>query len=944
MYDQVRRDAMVKDKRFGARRRGGQAGQSLIVAVIVLFLLLFLGGIFVALVARNLFNAQRAGNVSSAGGLAEAGLRYLDEQLMTSPEGADWRPVPDGLPVGIQPPAGYVPPDPGDPDYFWIKPYEPATGQGGFTRVIFGGATPTQGNSGGRALVRVTYQPDPRNPTSKYLRLDSVGRVGVINPQDPTTFGNTEALGLRRELVAYKAIGILDYVRSIWNKDNKPVNAALGAPFRVYDRPANGNAGPAEPRAIVSEYVGPIRVNGNLLWYGVNRISLNPDRNDAIEVAGNILLNNETPGNPTLVTAYDARTNAPFNDQSPNVFPSDAPNFSTLEGVVRDAPAGEDLSRLGGDPADYNNRNLRSVARLAPPVIDAETGPGGLTRYRALTRSSAPMAPRWTQANPIPPNRYNYAGAYGWGTGLYIINRDDVQQESRSLAGTYSLRSDWLQPNLSGGRNSYWRGDFQYEPPAVTIELQPRYMRLTQSTYGEQRRRPLFRAPDGDRIPAESIIRYTDGDKPTTDIAAGVSESAKYQGYPEGDYVIFAEGNIRIRGTVGGSDPSRPQPYIRHLTVVSNGTIYIDGSLLRDNLQQGQQGRGLSSIALLARDYVAVNTTQFLNPPDTSFETVGNDLVRKLDATQQQFEFYLTPTPVLPNNVLSTATPLLFLRHTAAFDPTSQAGGAFINLFVNGDDAATNLFNFGPPANQTSHPVPSQTFVNEVFPLNNGPINLNDVGVNNLLTFNYDVSAGSTTAYRATRIGIAPLDVRIEAFIYAQEGSFFIIPGPWFNPDPNDTYANYFSEETLPDGTTRQRLRRAGENPANPDAEVDPHFPFYREPMDVRLTIYGTVAENLPAQIGDQGAWLEKWGWTPRFYGSTGLPNIDGITPPQRDLDQTEHEGVGLLFEFNEQAILPYVPGTMTPIRPDEYGRTLPIVPRLPVAQGLLYSGENPVR
>jgi hypothetical protein len=183
--------------RRGVRPRN--AGQSLVVAVIVLFLLLFVGGIFVALVARNLRGAQRASNVTSSGGFAEAGLRYLDEQLTRSPEGADWRPVPEtntdpAVPETISQQ---------DPDYFWLKRYDPATGEGGFTRVAFGGPTPSQGNLGGRALVRVTYEPDPPAPTgaptgyvpspvSKYLKLESVGRVGSIDPRDPTTFGNTE--------------------------------------------------------------------------------------------------------------------------------------------------------------------------------------------------------------------------------------------------------------------------------------------------------------------------------------------------------------------------------------------------------------------------------------------------------------------------------------------------------------------------------------------------------------------------------------------------------------------------------------------------------------------------------------------------------------------------------------------------------------------------------
>jgi hypothetical protein len=934
------------NKRFGMRRRGGQAGQSLIVAVIVLFLLLFLGGIFVALVARNLFNAQRAGNVSSASGFAEAGLRYLDEQLTTSPEGADWRPVPDSLPAGAPQPPGYAPPDPGDPDYFWIKPYDdnpqsPTYRQGGFTRVTFGGPTPSQGNVGGRALVRITYRPNLQDPTSKYLKLESIGRVGVINERDPTTYGNSEEAGLRRELVAYKAIGITDYVRSIWNKDNKPVTVALGAPFQVYDRD--------QQRPIVSEYAGPIRVNANLLWYGPNTVFLEPRRNDAVEVAGTIEHNTDS-ANPTRVTVTNQETN-----QAADAAPSNAtdaggvPLFDTLNGLYRDGLAITD-----------RNGAVRSVARLAPPVIDAPTGTRGLTRYRALTRNSPPMSPRFLDPNaPLTFNR-NYAGIVGWGSGLYINNRSDLQSESSNLFGVYSLRGDWLQPNAPTGQNSYWRGDFLYVPPAVTIELTPGYMRITKSPYDRREGRFYsFREPNNSRIEGNTIIRYSGENEP--DVDRGVRN--KYRGYPakapgtvssDGDYVIYAEGNIRIRGVVGGRD-AEGDNYVRHLTVVSNGTIYVDGNLLRDNFGPNDQGRGESSIALLARDYVAVNTTQFLSPLNTaqwsSEETTGTGngpFYLGLDHGET-FPFHVTLGPVNESNEppdFAPESPLsIFFRHASAADGTDQR--AVINLLINGPATAYNFAPFPGGGAATGPPnslfVPT-TYADQVFNLDVPSIN-QALGFDNLLTVAHDPSYGEKE-YRMSRVGVAPLDVRIEAFIYAQEGSFFIIPGPWFNPDPNDTFTSYFSQETLPDGSTRPRERRA-------DPTTHPRFPFYREPMDIRLTIYGTVAENLPAQIGDQGAWLEKWGWVPARYGSTGLP-ISGSTVdevftmhgPQGDLGgipdpaTNQRSGNGLRFQFNDRAILPYRPDGEA-FRRDRYERILPIAPRLPVAQGLLYFGEG---
>src|SRR5258708_2687405 len=128
--------------------RRSRRGQSLIVAVIVLFVLLFIGGIFVGLVARNLSNSGRARDTIRALALAEAGIGYCDLFLMSSPEGADWRPAPTPI-VNIQ-----------DPDRLWLQ-------GGDWTRVPL---------TDGRALVRVTYQPafitDPADPLGQKQILD----------------------------------------------------------------------------------------------------------------------------------------------------------------------------------------------------------------------------------------------------------------------------------------------------------------------------------------------------------------------------------------------------------------------------------------------------------------------------------------------------------------------------------------------------------------------------------------------------------------------------------------------------------------------------------------------------------------------------------------------------------------------------------------------------
>lgn len=1025
------------------RRRRGEVGQSLIVAIIVLFLLLFVGGLFITLVARNLQQARGAAQRSGASGFAEAGLRYLDDQLMKSPEGADWRSLPDDVPGDQNGDGDPVDINRNDPDFFWLKEYNPATGEGGFTRVTFGGPSATRGNLGGRALVRITYQPRPDDPNSKYLELESIGRVGTINPNDPTTFGNSERAGLRRELIAYKSIGIIDYARFVTNKDRKPTAASFGAPRLVQDRNTAATTDPPTLRDIESQIVGPIRVNGDVTFYGDNLFTLVPGRGDQIEIAGRIRLNDVSStlrasdpapargsavGRPVgrlLVNA--AGTPAPANN---NVLPSDSPDFTTLNGYVRDGVAAADVAGLP-----------RSVSRLEPPIIDAPIGPNGLTRFRALTRDATAMSPNETGSNPVAIGIRDEgtAGVIGWGSGLYINNPNDVQTPSALLSGGATVRGDWLQPSSGNGgrRTPYWDGDFTYTPPAVDIELMPRYMRVTQfvdSTAG--RTRPILRKPDGTPLRGYTqTIRYTY----VPSLGAGAAQQQpkaalapddatdprfKFAGYPQGDFVIFAEGNIRIRGVAGGLDPETRRAFLRHLTIVSNGTIYVDGNLLRDNITpdientSDQDGvpltniKGRSSIALLARDYICVNTTQFLTPGASDFtnEPGTGEVVRRVNSGNDPLNFRLTPGPLDRNNTTPTylaatadaaglPSVKFFFRHSSEFTTAAPGTeGAAINLFVNSVAAGTpNLFDFQPGIMTLI--VPSLSYADQVFdagpanlllfPNNRAPFGPNPpvVGLSNLLAINYDVSPGGSSvpraAYKLSRLGVAPLDIRIEAFLYAQEESFFIIPGPWFNPDPNDTYQGYIGGIDPSTGLPRNRRADEDTDPRTP-RRVSHFFPFYRQPQDIRITLYGSVAENQTAPTGDQGAWLEKWGWVPRFMGSTGLPDTAGnlvteqrtahgprgvyndpaaiykfpvkaypTTNPPADADSGP--GNGILFEFDDRAILPYArksdgtflldaAGRPIPLRADVYGRTLPVVPRLPVAQGLLFFGENPVR
>lgn len=1003
------------------RRRRLVAAQSLTVAIIVLFLLLFLGGLFIALIVNNLRNIREAGKGLGSEKLAEAGIAYLDDQLTKSPEGADWRPLPFVAdPLDVDANGNYDDTDSNgngrrnaeplrtnDPDFEWLKPcglgvIEPC----GYSRVDFGGKNPSSGNGGGRALVKVIYQPDPvgvvGSPSSKYLKLVSVGRVGIVDPLDPTTFANSEGKGLRREKTAHKAIGLVEYLLHITNKNDRPTVAALGAPNKVLDTPQATGARPTaapEPREVESVYHGPIHSNAPLTFFGVNRLLLDGTRRgDALTVAANLSLSGvdsqtttQNAADPTRVFLTDV-SGAVSNGA---ILPSGSPNFSDFGGLVRD-----------NTPQSANN--LRRIAKTQAPLMDLPIGDNGLTRYRALTRDAEPLNSNFVVANPIAGLGATYAARIGWGAGLYFDNREDLQNASESLLGAYSPRANW-----TGADPRWWNGDNRYVPPAVVVTLTPRYMIIQRSATSVNR--SFLRDNTGRRINQMTVVRFSGLGTGAADIAprAGLPDNLrKLEGYPatpvtgqpnvwSSDYVVFAEGNIRIRGVAGGLDPETQRYYIRHLTFVSNGNIYVDGNLLKDNLSDTEVGtgafvRGKSSIALLAKNYVVLNTTQFLTPGDNvaDREAPGADATAVfLKPDSPQFNLRLQQGPVQtydaagrPAQRLAPAAyygggleyaPAIFLRHSAAGIDGSTAVRLGINAdffrfpvdlaWPNSNPVQTTLAMGGPTSTEAG------VYFNSVFALkdavapNGNPAHLypdvtapfsaaSAFGMDNLMSLSMDTSAGvpNQTNYRLSRVGVAPLDIRVEALMYAQEGSFFIIPGPWFNPDPNDTYENYL-----------QRQARSGDNLTSGRGRIDPSFPFYGQPMDIRITLFGAITENLPAEVGDQGAWLEKWGWVPQYYGSTGLPSAsgyasqgparltlhgpNGVLPGPKPTIAGESAaatakrgGSGIVYHYDETLVSPYAPGTTTPLRTDEFGNMLPAAPRLPVAPGLLYSGETP--
>ncbi|MFN7018035.1 MAG: hypothetical protein ACK4RG_02020 [Fimbriimonadales bacterium] len=855
-------------------RRYTERGQTLVIALLVSFVLLVLGGVFITVIARNILNVRQVRERLSAEYFAESGLQYAMDQLVRSEFGADWRPIPDNITT------------PADPDYFWLKPYNPADGTGGFTRINL---------QNGRALIRVSYQSSGPVHRQPVIKIESVGRVGVIDPNDPTTFTLADRTS-RAERVAYMQIGTIDYLRFVMNKEQRGTLMDLGA----------SDIGIGVPyRMILGELGsggGSIFVNGNLRFNGNVEIAIDPALGERVYVAGEV------------VHSTDAQVRMHVGGNTYPLLPSSVQNFTTVNGLYRD-----------GRPTTAADGYPRAIAYLEPPRMDTEDPATGIPRYAAATQESG----IWRQR---PNGVWFNTGQYGFGRGIYINNALDIQQESRGFLGGYTLRSDWVNP----GKSRFWNGPF-YEPPGAFIELveilnpdgtiraqgfritrnqaEPRdvwYNPITGLPTNLKTMNFFFRNPNNPNDPTLTS-ELTQGD-PSFDVP--------FNG------VIYAEGNVRIKGRI---------PSGRQITIVTNGTAYIEGNIVKGNER--------SALAIIAKDYVCVNTTQFLQ---RTFDSSAN---AQGDPTNFEAPYFFEVLPDQPMRLLFSfgVDPTqytgnfgglrLYLRHAAS------GAGSFINLLVNPSEFTDPFYRFNIPGfPNVMYPLGRNTlqvypnYEKVAFPLTPPPAGSTyalspERGVPNLLQLQLQSIANlgnfqlptDNTPYRLSAAAIQPLDIRIEAALFAQEGCFFVIPGYWFNTDPQDTRANFEARGVRPAGVASSE------------------FPFYGEPLDIKITILGSIAENFTAPLGDQTEWLRKWGWIPRRYGSSSFE-----IPLQHQThfhDAAQQYAVNLFMRHDPVFRRPDLVGriaydaTQDPSG-QHPGRLLPPLPRLPVCPKPIYAGD----
>jgi hypothetical protein len=1075
---------------FHKRIRTRESGQTIVIALIVLGLLLILGFVFLGIINRNIQTGGTLQRRSVANDLAEAGIRYAHSQLLQSEAGADWHGVLNGPAATTADPSRTL-----DPDALFLRP--PAT-NGNTTAFAFPG-TETVDRGGpdglgpyfrvnfdaGRALVRVRYAPSDANifassPTGplrnpgqvrNYLIIESVGRAGSINPNDPTTLSPGQprqfrnfasqaqfeqefaqlrrgeaAFANNRKVTAMASIGITDTARFIHNKHNvtRPADIGvpkeLGAQYRgntVSERLSVQLGLPSLTVPFAGGQniggLGSVYSNADLRLHGTIDVYTNGSLGDRIVTSGTI-----TPAVGAQLRIFNSRFNpatqawTPYNATNPIVLGGDNLNsrngaFSTAGGLVIDGVARPDADGYS-----------RGAGYKTPPSIDLKDPETGETRYVQMTRESGGLLGNGN------------SGRYGHGRGVYVDNFSD-RQVPRTEAGRQAVGEDqsevydWLNPN-NGQSRSGWVGPY-YIPYGAHMELLSDGFTITRDGRSVASER-FWRLPNGNST-GNSSIRYRIGrgtnggvyivnsnTSGISNINAPLAANQYDLGFPFNGVVYF-EGNVRVRGVI---------PTDVQMTVVTRATLYIEGSItkgvtgnhLTATLVSGptQEGSRLnrpsrSMLGLFARDFVTLNTTMLFGPSPQQALLAAQDVQNPTNynpirmqpgrdkAVNLQAQFVLDPfsaTPSSPDNP-STWQPFatgyedaivgnrqlvtkMLLTHamddgpgTATYiattinsvpttvpvtsDPTYYFPATPANAAAANEPAGTQYvdqYGLGaepwqryPRFESTSFTLVDPNAVNVQITATDDSMYANEASnPNRYRLFNQaqnDIQLIPGTVfqndYLLARSALAPFDVRIEATIFAEEGSFFVIPGPWFNPNPNDRRDVYQTryEAARASGSSESQAKAVADDARLTAFGASSDVPFYGEPLDVRIVIRGAVAENMPPPISQQAEWIRKWGWIPGALAASGN-NIPGVHVPQgHDLTATPFVP-NLLFTYDPVLATARTTAFANTTNPETYLRTdwvdfngngtreagelvpLPPLPRLPVSPTLAYFGD----
>ncbi|MEI8281316.1 MAG: hypothetical protein WCG75_02825 [Armatimonadota bacterium] len=1012
-----------------------QHGQTLVIALLVLFVLLILGAAFASILSRTIRGSSVAKGRGINSDLAESGIRFAHAQLVNSTLGADWRGIPTTL-VQVSPDVTR------DPDAYYLRPPARSPRRGalnfpGSTRADQGGPDGLGpffriAYRGGRALVRVRYAPgDPsifsstgigylKDPglARNFLVIESVGRQGEIDPNDPTLNNARSSVQFQnypnqaqfdteegkmqsydakeissRKLIAMAQIGLIDYARMDFNKykSTRPIEIGLSpdivkyregagvegtpvtVPTQMGDVMATYDLTPTGAGAFAGLYPsgGSMRVNGDLRFYGSVNTYLNQTFNDAILCSGTF---QQMPGSSLTITKtqWNRSTNTWVVSPPTNmVLDSLNPAFSTFGGVLRD-----------GFPGADGNNDVRGNGIIVSPSIESNsenTDSANTNRYITSTKDSGHL------------DAGGNTGIFGHGPGIFVNNASDFQipddETGRRRSGANaSLVQDWLgsfgDSSADPAFRTGWHGPFYIPVGAFLLLTKDGFVIQRNANPAQLPTERTWKRADGSDS-GLTTIRYRVGygtdnqihviNTLTNGLSASINNALTTADYDKGPVfngVLYFEGNVRLRGVI---------PTDVQMTIVSNKTIYIEGSVLKGTeandvtsaypgvLSNNRLTRASKSSAMfMAKDYVTLNPTMFFGPQTEQNAQVSqggtgvggyspDTLNGANGSTTLQFDTALSPyDPTNLANILPYESRVSENLTYKEFDPAAPNNPNGTNVFLNTgllltealeytNPGPTNAF-YGLKVNRSAqilggnedyqfevlnsptnsakliwasinNPLPAPNFGNIYglgteafqqspkfetvkFPLvvptastinipnnrytntfNTNSYEMQMQGTNSLELFLTQFGTQASGNYQLARAAAVPMDIRIEASIFAEEGSFFVIPGDWFNMNPNDRRDTFEARvATLVGlGQTQLQARDAASQERLDNFGTTAGAPFYGEPIDVKINIVGSIAENMPPAISAQSEWMKKWGWMPTkqagaYNSTTGAP------------------------------------------------------------------------
>lgn len=674
-------------------------GQALLVAVLLMGVILLVGILFAAIVSYNQDQSARHVDVVAAELQAEAGIQYANSMLENSPQGADWRPR-----FVAYDPATYNANDPGtwpsppamyvdntvDPNFYGpdnapdteddyysdfevIRGWYPlrqgtVTAPGNFVRYGFhrvpdpnqvaptGSAkdNPTLGR--GYFLLQVSYDPDPPyepgDPTgqdrmSGCTRIVSIGRA-------------VEESNVYRRLVAYKPLGLTDHLFWVTNASGTAEDATLGARPGV-DLNASGAVEAGE--SLLSDLDGPVRSERRLVWVGNDL-----DPSAAVNSSLQFQLRDQPASNEGYLRddfVYAGR----------GLFALDGTDATGGASVTLNGGAAANLPvTLNADQTTQETNRVylgNRVPSLEAPELNRPDPSGGVGRYHALTRDSgATVAADYADPeHSVAVGDTVNVGLYGHGRGVYIDNDDDIQfRNAQGESDLSALTDDWMR-RITGNRvggSSGWNATYTtYAPPGVEIEFFPSEAAvLATCSSGSYSVAPptapgVLWWPTHAASGTEPGIKITRHDRrwrrgDTGNVGRDSGQNVMVVSYPDfPNQVIFAEGNVRVKGVLPRAVRSAGGALTRdyNITVVSNGTIYVDGQLLTPQDIYGRDADGSSgptavrdednsAVALLARDCVCLNPTQLVPQLTSGLVTAAADDAANPSLDEQHWELY----------------------------------------------------------------------------------------------------------------------------------------------------------------------------------------------------------------------------------------------------------------------------------------------------------------